>query len=53
MVSGGILASATLAGGVTTKMGIGSEKTKFDDGHESMGYFVDFLFQRDINPTGP
>lgn len=49
IVSGGIQASATVAGGVATGMGIGSEKTKFDADHEPMGYFVDLLFRRDIN----
>ena len=53
IVSGGIQAGATVAGGVATGVGVvGSEKAKSDADNQVMGYFVDFLFRRDINAAG-
>ncbi|QCW83344.1 hypothetical protein [Methylotuvimicrobium buryatense] len=53
IVSGGVQAgtavAASVAGGVAT--GVGAEAAKSDSESESMGYFVDSLFRREIGTT--
>jgi len=51
IVSGGIQAGATVTKGVasTTAFGYEMEKSKSDSG--PMGYFVDSLFRKDVNPA--
>lgn len=59
IVSGGIQAGASVAGSVATTAtaaaaaggaaAAGAEMAKTDTGSGPMGYFVDFLFRRDIN----
>lgn len=51
IVSGGVQAGASVAGGVAAAAGTvaGAAATKSGSGDTSMGYFVDSLFRRDAN----
>ena len=49
IVSGGIKAGASVAGGVTTATAVGSEMANSNSDSGPMGYFVDSLFRKDIN----
>jgi hypothetical protein len=54
IVSVGIQAGATVAGGVATATAVGSEMTMSNSDSGPIGYFVDSLFRKDINaaPAG-
>jgi hypothetical protein len=52
IVSVGIQAGASVAGGVATATAVGSEMAKSNSDSGPMGYFVDSLFRKDIN-AGP
>lgn len=49
IVSGGVQAGTAVAGGVATA--VGAEAAESDSNSESMGYFVDSLFRREISTT--
>src|SRR5664280_337874 len=49
IVSGGIKAGASVAGGVATATAVGSEMANSNSDSGPMGYFVDSLFRKDIN----
>ncbi len=51
IVSGGIQAGTSVAGGVATGVGAATAESDSDSDNESMGYFVDSLFRREINTT--
>jgi len=52
IVSVGIQAGASVAGGVTTATAVESEMAKFNSDNAPIDYFVDSLFRKDINAAG-
>jgi len=51
IISGGIQAAASVAGGVAALTAVGSEMPRSNTDMEPMDYFVYSLFRKDINAT--